>query len=246
MIVHSETYRGIKPHNIVHRARLGKLIKLFQSLDLPTLGKWADFGCSDGFILSLIYDLLPEASWELVGFDHSEKLLGKAKERHIPNSRFEEINLNRPADYLKPEFDVVSCLETIEHTGNYRCAFNNLIRATKFNGKVIISIPNEIGFAGILKFLGRKMFRKEPYDNFFNGNRATESEYFRALLFGKNLETFRDAQFENWGPHLGFDYRNFETFVTSKFLIPGSLQLEYKTSAFIGFNRIYVFRKSRS
>lgn len=243
VMVHSETYRGFGLHTFVHRARLARLMAIIEAFELPNEGVWADFGCSDGFILSCVQKHLPSADWQLIGFDHSEKLLCKAKERELANSQFTTFELSQVSKSIKERFDVVSCFETLEHIGNYRNAFDNLFHSTKNSGLMIVSVPNEVGLPGLLKFMGRKLIRKDPYSQFFNTVDSNEVDYICALLRGKNMETFRDPNIESWGPHLGFDYRNLEAYSTETYIKQGKIELLQKGSVFLGFNKIYVYRK---
>jgi len=126
VLVHSESYKGLSFYKLIHKARLKKIVNIFRELKLPPKGKWADFGCSDGFYFSYLRERIEElAKWELFGFDYEEALLNLAKERKIPNTSFFKFDLNKINKKYQDLFDFVTCFETIEHTGNYKNAFSD-------------------------------------------------------------------------------------------------------------------------
>ncbi|HVL93791.1 MAG TPA: hypothetical protein VM264_10665, partial [Acidimicrobiales bacterium] len=53
---HARTYEGIGPAAIVHRKRLAAIEQLLGRIEVGSSGEVADFGCSDGFILSVLQD----------------------------------------------------------------------------------------------------------------------------------------------------------------------------------------------
>jgi SAM-dependent methyltransferase len=206
-------------------------------------GRLADFGCSSGFLLAeLRATLFADARWELVGLDFIPKLLDQARARGIPGCSFEHFDMCRPDSTWADAFDLVLCLETLEHTGDYREAIRNLVRSCRRGGHILITAPNERGFPGVAKFLARKAVRRQPYGDFFAGQ--SESEYLRALLRGQNLERFRDPpRLRGWGPHLGFDIRELDRFLTDEFLTPGLCRLAKRTRIALNFGSLYLLER---
>ena len=102
-------------------------------------------------------------------------------------------------------FDLVTCFETLEHVGHVHNAIETLLASCKAGGTLIISVPNEIGLPGLIKYASRKLFRKRPYKGFFR--ETSEARYVWSLLAGKSISEFRSPSAEGWGPHLGFDWR---------------------------------------
>jgi SAM-dependent methyltransferase len=239
---HSLTYEGRELYKAIHKARLKKEIRLINSLGLPPKGRWGDFGCSDGFILKKFRKVERFSGWELWGFDFSDELLKLAKVDGA-GIRFERFDLNVIDIRFKEYFDMATCFETLEHVSDYRSAFRNLFVSLKVNGKLLISVPNETGLAGLVKFYGRKLKWKGPYGDFF-GN-SSERRYVLTLLSGGEIESFRKpARPSGWGPHLGFDYRNLEKYIRDGYMLGGRLVLERKLNSFTGFNKLYLFQKS--
>jgi len=239
---HAETYKGLGFAAFVHRTRLRTILNILEQLKLSTIqGSWADFGCSDGFIFQHVSASIL-FHWKLYGFDHAQQLLKAARERNIANAQFDYFQLNNICNTYCEHFELVTCFEAIEHTGNYRNAFENLYISTKPGGHLIISVPNEVGFIGIMKILGRKFIRRNAYLSFFEQNRGTEMDYISCLIRGKDIEMFRRNP-NGYGAHLGFNYKNFELYIQTQYMNKGVLLLLKTERPFIGFNRIYIFHK---
>ena len=239
---HEKSYRGFSLRAFFHKARLRAVLKTLRRAALGASGTLADFGCSNGFILSeLRTKRFPYPGWELWGFDHAHPYIETARQRGIPGARFEPFDLDLPEDQPASEFDLVLCLETLEHTGNYRIGLGKLARATRTGGYLLISVPNERGLPGVLKFFGRKVLMRKSYENFFRGR--PEGPYLRALLFGRDLEPFRHPPRHGWGDHLGFDIRRFDAFLHLELLSAGSFEMIVRRRPALGFGRLYLLRR---
>jgi SAM-dependent methyltransferase len=240
---HELSYRGLSLRAFFHRARLRAILRTLEQAALGEAGRVADFGCSNGFILSeLRARRFPYPGWELWGFDHAPPYIEAASRRGIPGTRFEPFDLDLPDDQPASEFELVLCLETLEHTGNYRSGLGKLARATRPGGYLLISVPNERGLPGVLKFFGRRVLMGNTYENFFRGK--PQAPYVRALLRGADLETFRDPPRHGWGDHLGFDIARFEAFLEETLLASGSFELVLRRRPALGFGRFYLLRKN--
>ena len=88
MKTHAEIYKGFEVAAFVHRARLRSILAVLAHLKLSVSGLWANFGCSDGFILQRVSMTLPLRGWQLYGFDCAAHLLAAAREQNIPRSEF--------------------------------------------------------------------------------------------------------------------------------------------------------------
>ena len=240
--VHERSYRGLQPSAWVHRARLRRLMSIFGDLELPAAGSAADFGCSNGFVLELLRArFLPRGRWELSGFDCQEKFLRQAEQKAISGT-FRQLDLNQVQDPAPGSFDLVICLETLEHVGNYRNAVRNLALSCKPGGQLLISVPNEKRLPGFLKFVGRAVCRpRSPYLGFFR--RRSVLGYSWALLANQDLERFRHPPQSGWGPHLGFDLDVFEAFLQSELLASGAWTVLRRASSACDFNRFYLLRR---
>lgn len=243
-LVHEKTYKGVGIAQFIHRSRLKAILNMLASLDLENEGQWADFGCSNGFILSVIQDkIIHSPKWYFFGFDQKSELLELGRQKKLPNTEFHDSDLNRANQEFINSFDIVTCFETIEHVGNYKKAFENLYGSCKVNGLIIISVPNETGLPGIVKYFPRRLMRRKAYRRFFNDSR--EINYVVALFTGRNIDTFRNREAAEWKLHLGFDYRSFEKYLEEEYVIQNRCTIENRANALFDFNKLFVIRKNQ-
>ena len=236
---HEKSYRGLSLRALVHRARLRAIVGALRRAAIGPSGRLADFGCSNGFILSeLRVARFPYPGWELWGFDHAVGYIDAARQRQMAGARFEPFDLDGPGDEPPLEFDVVLCLETLEHVGSYRVALGKLARATRVGGCLLISVPNEVGVHGALKFFGRKLLMRQTYEGFFRGR--PQGPYVRALFRGEDLEQFREPPRHGWGDHLGFDVRRFEEYLHAHLIGTGSFESIEARHPSLGLGRLYL------
>jgi SAM-dependent methyltransferase len=142
---------------------------------------------------------------EADGFDHSDELLAEARKSY-GNIRFLRTNLNEVVEWPR-RYDLISCLETLEHVGDLRCAIRNLSDALAPGGLLLISVPVEIGFWGTAKFLAK---RSLGYSLKELPGHPSSWLYLRKLLSGAPMSGLRDVR-SGWSTHFGFDYRDVES-----------------------------------
>lgn len=241
LIVHEESYKKKNLVSIIHQQRLKLLHRLFQQYVSYSSESWADFGCSNGFIIEQIVNSGKFQFSKIIGFDHKVELLQLAREKDIPNSEFRSMNLNEIHENIEEKFDVVTCFETLEHVGDYKTAFTNLFNHLGKKGKLIITIPNETFLPGLLKFWGRMAVRRRPYENFFEKQNIWKYNWY--LLTNRYIDIFRESGQPGYGPHLGFDYRKFSEHVREKYLATDCLNLIEKRFTGMGMNVVFVFQK---
>lgn len=199
---HSLTYRLNDFRNFGHVARLKEILRIIDSKVPKKVTSYADFGCSNGFITAKIAEKLNIESAR--GFDWSDNI-DIATERH-PEHRFERFNLNQLAPSL-PRFDLVTCFETIEHTGNPKNAVANLLASVSIDGTLLISVPIEIGPMGFAKYIVKRGAYR--YDLPLN---CGDGRYAKALVFGERVSQFRSPA-DGYGSHFGFDYRDVDDYL---------------------------------
>ncbi len=238
MIIHEDSYRGIGISAIVHKSRLRKIVRIIGGLNFPDKGKLADFGCSNGYLLEILLESLPQISdLDLFGFDHSKELLEAARTKNLHTVSFEHIDLNNQSPDTNKLFDIVTCFETLEHVGNAANALDTLIGSCKSGGTILLSLPNEVGIQGLLKYVGRKVLRKNAYGNFFQNH--SELKYFWCLVTNKPITIFRTPVSDGWGPHLGFDWKVIVEHIKAN----STCKILKKHNSFLGFNYIFIIKK---
>ena len=203
---HSQTYRLNKVINIAHVYRLRKILAVLQlQMKGHKVERYADYGCSNGFITNKIHEEFVQG--ESFGFDFSDNIdIAKEKYREI---KFKIKNLNIVSQE-SDSFDLITCFETLEHVGNMRNALNTILDSRAYDGVALMTVPIEIGFIGILKYvLKRSLYR---YDLPLNCGDMT---YLHALMFGKDISQFR-FEAEGYPSHFGFDYRRVDDLLSER------------------------------
>lgn len=109
-----------------------------------------DYGCGDGTFLSMIASRFSE----VVGVDIDSHQIEDCKDRFstIGNTRF-YITEQLQAKPYDQSFDVVVCMETLEHCPEpiLNDILQDIQRLCKPQGKVIISVPIETGIPFLIK-----------------------------------------------------------------------------------------------
>jgi len=241
LLVHETTYKKKNLASLVHRDRLRVVRRVFEKHVPADAASWADFGCSNGFIIETVAKTRHPVFQKIVGYDHKEELLALARGKSVPNAEFRLFILNEVGDVAE-RFGVVSCFETLEHVANYQTAFVNLYNHMNDGGVLVVTVPNEIGITGLSKFLGRMALRRNAYPGFFSDRGRWD--YTKTLITGGPVEPFRKPSPGGYGPHLGFDYRRLEDFVREGFLAPGKLTAIERFFSGLKMNVVYVFKRA--
>jgi SAM-dependent methyltransferase len=112
------THVDIKKHGPYARHVRRLAMSLIRSLDFDSL---LDVGCGPGFLIKEIYNSFQNV--ELVGTDISPIALRIAKQR-IPDARFELLDISTGS--IDQKFDLVTCMDVIEHIEDDNQALRNL------------------------------------------------------------------------------------------------------------------------
>ncbi len=115
--------------------------KLLESLGDTRPVRVCDIGCGTGEMLEILRSAVPsDYKVELFGLDFANSAIAKAQ-KLLPAATFKvgDIYINDlPAAY----FDLVLCLETLEHLQTPERALDTLLRICKPGGHLIITVPN--------------------------------------------------------------------------------------------------------
>jgi 2-polyprenyl-3-methyl-5-hydroxy-6-metoxy-1,4-benzoquinol methylase len=128
------------PHKKMRYNRFGKECfwkrTVNKILEYKNNGKILDIGCAYGYLLKF----LPN-SFEKWGMDNTKDAINIAhKVAPDANLLFRSID-ESISDLKLPKFDVITCLDTLEHVNNPEIAIKNIKRLIKRDGIIIISIP---------------------------------------------------------------------------------------------------------
>jgi len=241
-LTHEDTYRRGHPAWRIHRARLDAIENVMREHALREGGSWADFGCSNGFVIEEIVRRGAVGFERIAGFDHSPELLEGARAKGIARATFEPYDLNEGDPSPRETFDVVTCFEVLEHVGDYRRALAHLAAHVSPGGLLILTVPNEAGLPGLVKLVGRKVLRPDPYEDFFQ--HASVWRYVGSLVTGRSIDGFRVPGRSGYGPHLGFDYRALKRHIDVRYLQPGDFEALAERRTLLGMNVVLVYRRS--
>ena len=101
--------------------------------ELPELkGEVLEIGCGMGNTIRELMKTNPDASF--TGIDFSQTAINKAGIGNFHRMRVEDMEYEN-------KFDWVLCFETLEHVDDPQKALENIKRAVKDDGKIIITVP---------------------------------------------------------------------------------------------------------
>jgi SAM-dependent methyltransferase len=107
---------------------------LFELMKGLSFNSMLDAGCGTGVLLQKLHEKYPHA--RLAGFEYSPEGLEFAR-RRLPGAEFSVLDLSRSS--LEEKFDLVTCIDVLEHIPDDRAALRNLLAMT--GGHLILSVP---------------------------------------------------------------------------------------------------------
>jgi SAM-dependent methyltransferase len=174
-------------------------------------GRLLDYGCGDGTFIALTHGTFVDA----IGADVDEPQLEDCRRRLEPLSSVRFVStgvLDNPEH--RSAYDVVTCMEVLEHCvdAERRRVVERLARLCRPGGRIIISVPIEIGPALAGKQLFRALAAHRGHGDYQHRETYSPVEFARAVLARPHLAR---AQYEVDGPmgarqycgHKGFDWR---------------------------------------
>ena len=105
---HENSYSKKDLASIIHRNRLKLIIKTIRQYTNSKNLSWADFGCSNGFIIDEVKKKSGVNFSKIIGYDSSNELINLAKEKSISNTKFKllDMNINNTPS---SNYDLVTC-----------------------------------------------------------------------------------------------------------------------------------------
>lgn len=158
----------------LHNARREWVLSKLESLK-PNGGRYLEVGIGCG-----VYTEWMAGHGFVTGLDINEEFVLAANLLRNVDARVGDITLATKND---SEFDLALCSEVIEHVVNSQAALNNMFRALKSNGHLILTTPNRYStmelFARLLSFkpvatLARLVYG-EPVEDLGHVNRLTRT-----------------------------------------------------------------------
>lgn len=207
---HSITYRDHKVRNLPHRMRLKKIISILEDMKLGD--RYCDIGCSNGYLTNLISKKFCISN--ATGLDYNFENIAIAKQKYS-NIKFDIVDLNIVNNSRK-KYDLVTCFETLEHDGNPYNAIENMLHLIDTGGIILISVPNEVGCIGLVKFLIKTiLFRYNLCELNKKGAKIFYLSYLFSLINNERISKFRNKR-DGYGTHFGFDYRDISDWLKKK------------------------------
>lgn len=182
--------------------------------------KVLDYGCGDGTFLAMAADRIQQGQ----GADVSTYMINSCKNRfaNVPNLSFAKADeLDQSYDQ---SFDVITCMETLEHClePTVEIVLKDLARLVSPQGKVIISVPIEIGPTFVFKQTIRWIAGKTSLPEYRDYEVYPVKDALRMIF--ANCETsierpIYDNSDEPYYPHYGFNWRAMRESVKQYFVI---------------------------
>jgi 2-polyprenyl-3-methyl-5-hydroxy-6-metoxy-1,4-benzoquinol methylase len=132
------------------------VLKRVAALSLPKGTRVLDAPCGDGEVSIQ----LAKSGFEISGMDIADDLSIEA--RAVLNSRFRVGDLNATIPWPDARFDVVVCIEGIEHLENAFAFAREVHRVCRPGGYFILSTPNTIGIRSRVRFFGSGFYLSDP------------------------------------------------------------------------------------
>lgn len=185
-------------HSLPHRWRIRQIVRLLKQV-CANPSSYADVGCGDGFVTSQIArELRPQ---RCVGYDFNPEVLELGKQCS-PEISFRYWNFATES-LAGEKYELVTCLETLEHVSDMKGAVKNLLSITE--RYLLVTVPVEIGLLGLAKFSAKTLLGREIFSIEHQGSRL---DYLCSLVSGAPISHFRrHPENGHWKLHTGFDYR---------------------------------------
>ena len=103
---------------------------------VPECNSFLDVGCGDG----IIAEFIKEKAKNIYGIDNDSRELDKARKRKLKVVRLDLDSEQIP--FKVNFFDVITCLDVIEHVIDPNALLKEMYRVLKKNGTLILSTPN--------------------------------------------------------------------------------------------------------
>jgi 2-polyprenyl-3-methyl-5-hydroxy-6-metoxy-1,4-benzoquinol methylase len=170
-----------------------------------------DVGCGYPFLAHA----LAQFGGEAIGLDVDPKQIDECNQRlgHLPGVRFGMTSAPFPGAQPPAPFDVVTCMEVLEHCleAERRRVIGELARLVAPSGLVVVSVPIEIGPSLAGKQLARALAAFRGLGDYHHRERYTAIEMARSLAGAAVPRVVVEGRGPD-GPyryhgHKGFDYR---------------------------------------
>jgi 2-polyprenyl-3-methyl-5-hydroxy-6-metoxy-1,4-benzoquinol methylase len=158
-----------------HRVIVGKIAELSPATFL-------DAGCGEGFVAEILLRQLP--GLQLTGFDFNPVSVAVATAK-VPNATFQTASIF-DIPFPDASFDVVGCLEVLEHQQDPGAALRELARVAR--RAVVLSVPHEPYFS-LANVARGKNLNVRP-----RGSDPDHRQFWTRRAFGSFVDEVLDVQ----------------------------------------------------
>lgn len=186
--------------------------------------KLLDYGCGDGTFLAMLagIPMHPDLS---VGADLDDGQVNDCKNRLVRDGSLQFIRLDQLRDVMASEkqFDVIFCMEVLEHVVDLDPIFRDWKMMAKPGAPIIVSVPVETGIALAVKQAIRAIAGWRGIGDYPGNSPYTWAEFFKSLFAGKRQHLKRPVHGLDRGTpgycHKGFNWRWLRTEIQKHFQI---------------------------
>jgi 2-polyprenyl-3-methyl-5-hydroxy-6-metoxy-1,4-benzoquinol methylase len=187
-----------------HRARFEAALRLIGSQQ-----KLLDYGCGDGTFLSMAASQVSSGHGADIATDQVKDC--QTRFADLQNIRFSTIAEIADSAHVG-SYDLVTCMEALEHCTDpiVEIVLKDLARLVAADGRVIISVPIEIGPTFLLKLLLRKLAALRGLSDYRYYESYSLSNAIKMICAGANTIVDRPVYNEPDAPshsHYGFNWR---------------------------------------
>ncbi|BDX31628.1 hypothetical protein TUM20985_21750 [Mycobacterium antarcticum] len=187
-----------------HRSRFVKAISLIDD-DAANL---LDYGCGDGTFLAMAAAKYEKGH----GADIDANQIEGCKERFADLDDVSFSVIGELTSEYDGTFDVVTCMETLEHCTEdiVEIVLADLARLAAPGGRVIVSVPIEIGPSFVLKQSIRALARRMGNSSYHMVERYTAADAAKMVFAGRNTSVERPLYKVDGAEgysHFGFNWR---------------------------------------
>jgi len=147
-LVHPTPYQN-KIAGIIERQRVKAICKLARASNKDSV---LEIGCEQGVLLEKFLN-----TKRVIGVDISQMALKDAKRRLGAKAKLIQADAEKQLKIPGDLFEIIICSQMLEHVKSPKKVINNIWRLAKNNGRIIMSVPNELHLLkmkNILKSLG--------------------------------------------------------------------------------------------
>jgi 2-polyprenyl-3-methyl-5-hydroxy-6-metoxy-1,4-benzoquinol methylase len=170
-----------------------------------------DYGCGDGTFLAMLMEA-PKRPALAVGAEVSEELLAGCRRRFSDRPGLEFVHVRETESEAQAgRYDAVICMEVLEHIVDMDPMLAKMDRLLAPGGKLIVSVPVEIGLPVIVKQTVRRIAGWRGIGDYPGTSPYTLGELARALFAGNALHItrprHRDPDGSEFFDHKGFNWK---------------------------------------